>query len=146
MNTGMNTERVKTPAMTRFVKLSVGLLLAGAVLSALLIGAMLQWGELADGATFIINGDQVSLTDMRAGHWLLALGGVLLATVIVLVVVPFAVIVPLLCAALGISVALLALLGVAALLLSPLLLLVWIVGRLSRSPSSARQPGATMGA
>jgi hypothetical protein len=132
--------------MNRFLKVSAGLLLAGAVLSALLVGAALQSGELVDGATFVINGEQLSFTDMHLGHGLLALGGILLALVVVLLVVPFAVIVPLLCAALGIAVVLFAVLGVAALLLSPLLLLVWIVWRLARGPSAARGSGATIGA
>jgi hypothetical protein len=132
--------------MNRFVKVSAWLLLAGVVVSVLLLAAALQWGELVDGASFVIDGEQLSLTDMHGGHWLLALGGILLALIVVLLVVPFAVIVPLLCAALGIAVALFAVLGVAALLLSPLLLLVWIVRRLARGPSAARGSGATMGA
>ena len=130
----------------RILKLCAALLLAGVVLSALLIAAALQTRELVDGAGFVINGEQLSFNDMHGGHWLLAFGGILLALVVVLLVVPFAVIVPLLCAALGIALALCALLGVAALLLSPLLLLVWVVWRLARGPSAARGPGATMSA
>ena len=137
---------MNSPRMNRFLKVCGGLLLAGAVLSALLIVAVLQFGELVDGASFTINGEDLSFNGMHGGHWLLALGGILLAMIVVLLVVPFAVIVPLLCAALGIAIALFAVLGVAALLLSPLLLLVWIVWRLARSPSAARGPGATMGA
>jgi hypothetical protein len=137
---------MNSPGMNRFLKLSAGLLLAGAVLTALLVGAALQSGELVDGATFVINGEPLSFTDMHMGHGLLALGGVLLAMIVVLLVVPIALIVPLLCAALGITVALLAVLGVAALLLSPLLLLVWIAWRLARGRSATRGPGATIGA
>jgi hypothetical protein len=137
---------MNSPRLNRFLKLSAGLLLAGAVLSALLIGAALQSGELVDGATFVINGEQLSFTDMHMGHGLLALGGILLAMLVVLLVVPIAVIVPMLCAALGITVALFAVLGVVALLLSPLLLLVWIAWRLVRGRSATRGPGATIGA
>lgn len=137
---------MNSPRLNRFLKVSAGLLLAGAVLSALLIGAALQSGELIDGATFVINGEQLSFADMHLGHGLLALGGVLLAMLVVLLVVPIAVIVPLLCAALGIAVALFVVLGLAAVLLSPLWLLVWIVWRLARSPAAARGPGATIGA
>ena len=132
--------------MNRFIKTSLWLLLAGAVLSALLIAAVVQWAPPLDGATLDIDGEQFTLTQLQGGEWLLALGGVLLAMVVVLLVVPVAVIVPLLCAALGIAVALFAVLGVAALLLSPLLLGVWIVWRLARGPASPTRPGATIGA
>ena len=132
--------------MNRFIKTSLWLLLAGAVLSALLIAAVVQWAAPLDGATLSINGEQFTLTQLQGGEWLLALGGVVLAMLVVLLVVPFAVIVPLLCAALGIAVALFVVLGVAALLLSPLLLVVWIVWRLARGPVSPARPGATMGA
>ena len=132
--------------MNRFIKTSLWLLLAGAVLSAVLIAAVVQWAAPLDGATLNINGEQFTLTQLQGGEWLLALGGVLLAMLVVLLVVPFAVIVPLLCAALGIAVALFVVLGVTALLLSPLLLVVWIVWRLARGPVSPTRPGATMGA
>ena len=131
--------------MNRFIKTSRWLLLAGAVLGALLIAAVVQWAPPLDGATLDIDGEQFTLTQLQGGEWLLAIGAVLLALVGVLLVVPFALIVPLLCAALGIAVAMCVLLGVAALLLSPLLLLAWIVWRLARSPSAPRGPGATMG-
>jgi hypothetical protein len=137
---------MKSPRLNPFLKATGWLLLAGAVVSALLLAAALQWGDLVDGASFTINGEQLTLNRMHGGHWLLAIGGILLAMIVMLLVVPFAVIVPLLFAALGITLALCVLLGVAALLLSPLLLLAWIVWRLTRSPSAARGPGATMGA
>ncbi|MDZ4360084.1 MAG: hypothetical protein U1B84_27335, partial [Variovorax sp.] len=130
----------------RLIKTSLWLLLAGAVLSALLVAGVLHWAAPLDGATLHINGEQFTFTQLQGGEWLLAIGAVLLALVVVLLIVPFALIVPLLCAALGIAVALCVLLGVAALLLSPLLLLAWIVWRLARSPSAARGSGATMGA
>ncbi len=132
--------------MNRFIKTSLWLLLAGAVLSALLVTAVMQWAPPLEGATLNIDGEQFTLTQLQGGEWLLALGGVLLAMVVVLLVVPIAVIVPLMCAALGIAVVLCVLLGVAALLLSPLLLGVWIVWRLARGPASATRPGATIGA
>ena len=132
--------------MNRFIKTSLWLLLAGAVMSALLIAAVVQWAPPLDGATLNIDGEQFTLTQLQGGEWLLALGGVLLAMVVVLLVVPVAVIVPLLCAALGIAVALFVVVGVAALLLSPLLLGVWIVWRLARGPASPARAGATIGA
>ncbi|MEQ1685239.1 MAG: hypothetical protein ABL916_16455 [Burkholderiaceae bacterium] len=137
---------MKSSRSIRFLKVTGWLLLAGAVASALLLAAALQWGELVDGASFTINGEQLTLNGMHGGHWLLAVGVILLAMIVVLLVVPFAVIVPLLCAAFGIAVAICVVLGVAALLLSPLLLLAWIVWRLTRSPSAGPGPGATIGA
>ncbi len=137
---------MKYPRLNRLLKLTGWLLLAGALASVLLIAAALQWGDLTEGASFVIDGEQVSLSGMHAGHWLLLIGGVTLALLVVLLVVPFAVIVPLLCAAFGIAVALCVVLGMAALLLSPLLLLGWIVWRLTRSPSATPRAGATIGA
>lgn len=132
--------------MNRFIKACLWLLLAGAVVSALLVAALMQWAAPLDGATLSINGEQFTFTRLQGGEWLLAVGAVLLAMLVVLLVVPFALIVPLLCAAFGIAVAVCVVLGVAALMLSPLLLLVWLVWRLARSPSAARGPGATIGA
>jgi hypothetical protein len=137
---------MKNPRSNRFLKAIGWLLLAGAVASALLLAAALQWGTLVDGASFTINGEQLTLNGMHGGHWLLAIGAMLLAMIVMLLVVPFAVIVPLLCAAFGIAVVLFVMLALAALLLSPPLLLVWIVWRLTRSPSAAPGPGATIGA
>lgn len=135
-----------SPRLNRCLKATGWLLLAGAVASALLLAAALQWGELVDGASFTVNGEQLTLSGMHGGYWLLAIGAILLAMIVVLLVVPFAVIVPLLCAAFGVAVALCVVLGLAALLLSPLLLLAWIVWRLTRSPSATPGPGATISA
>jgi hypothetical protein len=132
--------------MNRFIKACLWLLLAGAVVSALLVTALMQWAAPLDGATLSIDGEQFTFTRLQGGEWLLAVGAVLLAMLVVLLVVPFAVIVPLLCAAFGIAVAVCVVLGVAALLLSPLLLLLWLVWRLTRGPSAARGPGATISA
>jgi hypothetical protein len=142
----MNTQRSGAPRMARFVKLGAWLLLAGVLLSALLIGVAWQAGSPFDGAVLNIDGDSFALSEMHAGHGLLALGGVLLALIVVLLLLPFAVIVPLLCAAFGIAVALFAVLGVAALLLSPLLLFVWVLWRLARNPSPRAKGDATIGA
>ena len=122
--------------MNRFIKTSLWLLLAGAVLSALLVAAVMQWAAPLDGATLHIDGEQFTFTQLQGGEWLLAIGAVLLALVVVLLVVPFVVIVPLLCAALGIAVALCVLLGVAALLLSPLWLLLWWLRKRRTKPST----------
>ena len=136
--------------MTRFIKVGAWLLLAAAVLSVLLVAAVMQWGAPLDGAVINIDGEQLSLASLHSGEWLLALGGVMLALLVVLLVlllvVPIAVLVPVLIAALAIAVALFTVLGVAALLFSPLLLFGWVVWRLIRGPSRAAKPDATIGA
>ena len=141
---------MKSPRMNRFVKVSAWLLLAGAVLSVLLAAAVMQWAVPLDGAVINIDGEQLSLAPLHGGEWLLALGGVMLALIVVVLVlvlvVPIAVLVPVLIAALAIAVALFTVLGVAALLLSPLLLFGWVVWRLARGPSAAAKPDATIGA
>ena len=141
---------MKSQRMNRFIKVCAWLLLASAMLSVLLVAAMMQWATPLDGAVLNINGEQFTLAQLHGGQWLLVLGGVMLALLVVLlvllVVVPIMVLVPLLAAALVLAVALFTALGVAALLLSPLLLLVWIVWRVARGPSPAAQPAATMGA
>ena len=137
----MNNARMK-----RLIKTGAWLLLASAVLSALLIGAAVQWAAPFDAATIHIDGEQLMLTELQAGHGLLGIGAALLALIVVLLVVPFVVVVSLLGAALGIVVALCSVLGVTALLLAPILLLAWAVWRLVRGPSPATRPGATMSA
>jgi hypothetical protein len=128
--------------MNRFVKLALWLLVVGALLCTGLVVAALHWAMLPDNAVISINDESFTLAQLQGGQWLLVLGGVLLALIVVLLVVPFVVLVPLLCAALGIAIALCAVLGVLGLVFSPLLLLGWIVWRLARSPSN--KPAATM--
>jgi hypothetical protein len=98
---------------------------------------LVQWLRQAhDGWELVIDGERIVRHDLGAGQVLLVLGGVLLAALIVLLVVPLAVGVGLLGAALGVGVALLALLAVAALALSPLwlpVLLLWLVLRRTRA-------------
>ncbi len=62
----------------------------------------------------------------------------LAAVVVVVLVVPFAVLIPLLVAAFAIGAALLAVLGVMALAFSPFLLLVWLVWRVARRDKPQR--------
>ncbi len=140
----MNSQPMSKPRMSRWVKVSGWLLLAGAVLSALLITAALQSGALVDGASIVVNGKQLSLDGLHGGQRLLALGGMLLALVAMLLVIPFAMMLSLLCAALGIALALCAVLGVTVLLLSPLLLVVWVVWRLARGRAATHGPDAVV--
>jgi hypothetical protein len=89
-----------------------------------------------------INGSELPLAELHAGHWLLGMMGLGIAAVVVVVVVPLALLMglamPLLMLALGLSLGLLALLGVGALMLSPLLLLalllLWLARKSRRPP------------
>lgn len=115
-------------------------LLAGVALAALLgIGAEIA-GAIADagrdGVQVLIDGDawhgtwQLRLDD--PWQWLLLIGGAALALVIIAIVVPLAVLAALAATALGVTLALGAVLLVLALVLSPLwlvLLLLWLALR-----------------
>jgi hypothetical protein len=137
--------------MTRLFKTLGWTALAALVLGAVLVATVAALVGSLDATTIQINGEPVALAQLGAGHWLVAVAGVALALAIVLVVVPFAVLLPLALVALvviGVLVAALgALAGVAALVFSPLLLLlaaVWLVWRLLRStgPKTDAGPGA----
>ncbi|HEY6086873.1 MAG TPA: hypothetical protein VIV84_03960 [Burkholderiaceae bacterium] len=96
-----------------------------AVLAAMGVAAFLVWGLPQEIGRVTVNGHVLDLHGAHAGHWLLATLGVLLALTVILVVVPtvalLAMIVPLSLAAIGLTVAALAV----GLVLSPLLLLAW---------------------
>ena len=96
-----------------------------AVLAAMGVAAFLVWGLPHEIGQVTVNGHVLDLHGAHAGHWLLATLGVLLALTVILVVVPtvalLAMIVPLSLAAIGLTVAALAV----GLVLSPLLLLAW---------------------
>jgi hypothetical protein len=136
---------MKRTGLSGFLRVSLWLLLASAVLCTALVGAVMLWAAPFDGATLHVDGRQFSFSAPHGAEWLLALGGVLLAVLVLLVVVPVAVFVPLLLILLAMVVALGTVLGVLALLASPLLLLGWALWRLTRSPPSPPGAGATMG-
>ena len=83
-----------------------------------------------------VNGNELPLAELHAGHWVLGTLGLGVAAVVVVVVVPLALLLglamPLLMLALGLSLGLMALLGVGALMLSPLLVIVLLLVWLSR--------------
>lgn len=110
------------------------------VLVALAIGAFLVWGlpELVPaGSAIVVDGERFELSDMQPvhpGHWLMASMGVLVAAAVIVVVVPLVVLLsvglPLLLGALGVALALLAL----ALVMSPLILLLWWLWKEPKTP------------
>ena len=83
-----------------------------------------------------VNGNELQLAELHAGHWVLGTLGLGVAAVVIVVVVPLALLLglamPLLMLALGLSLGLMALLGVGALMLSPLLVIVLLLVWLSR--------------
>jgi hypothetical protein len=125
------------------VKLSWATLIA-TLLVALALGAFLVWGLpelLPAGSAIVVDGERFELSSLQPahpGHWLMASMGILVTAAVIVVVVPLVVVLsiglPLLLGAFGVAVALLAL----ALVMSPLILLLWW---LWRSPKKA--PNAT---
>ncbi len=121
--------------------LLAGLVLLGALAAAAMATAWLGLSDAAQHGLHVqIDGDDWNSAfadgDRLQAHWGLALAGVILALtavfVVVTVVVPTAVLLALLAAALGIGVVLLAVLAVAAVVLSPLwalALLLWLALR-----------------
>lgn len=132
----------------------IGLAFAAGVLLVVLlvVGAIWSAGVL-DSGSITIDGDTV-LAGLDAGGWLMAIGGLTLAALIVAFVVPIAVLVPLAIVGVVLFGVLVALAGVVAavvsLVCSPLLLIaaaVWLVWRLlrrERGAGSAPGGGATM--
>lgn len=115
---------------TSLVRLSWAALIA-TLLTALALGAFLVWGLpelLPTGSAVVIDGERFELSQLQPahpGHWLMASMGVLVAAAVIVVVVPLVVLLsvglPLLLGAFGVAVALLAL----ALVMSPLIVLLW---------------------
>ncbi|HWH84088.1 MAG TPA: hypothetical protein VNU71_17800 [Burkholderiaceae bacterium] len=136
--------------MKTFLKL-IGLAFAAGVLLVVLLVAGAVWtsGSLEPGS-ISLDGDTL-VSGLGIGEWLMAIGGLTLAALIVALIVPIAVLVPL--AILGVVLVgvLVALAGVVAVVCSPLLLFaaaVWLVWRLlrrGRRDGSAPGGGATIG-
>ncbi len=120
----------------RKLTLFFSLLIAAMVLLlAMGVAAFLLWGLPQAVGTVTVNGVPVDLHGAHAGHWALATLGVLLAMLILAVVLPLVAVislaVPLVVAALGLLVGATAV----ALVLSPLILLVWwLVKRNAKPP------------
>jgi hypothetical protein len=131
---------IKALGWTLVVGLALSVAIVLAVISA--IGPM-------DPTVIQLDGAPLTLAEFHAGHWLVAVGAVMLALVvtllIVLLVVPVAVLVPLAVVALVLAGALILVAGIAALAFSPLIVcaaLVWLIWRLARG--RAPKTGATI--
>jgi len=114
------------------------MLLLGVVLVAALVAACL-WGAPLDHTVINIDGETLDLAQWQGGDALACLGGLAIGALVLLVVVPFAVFLPLLVVGVLLAVVLAVvgatLAGVAALVFSPLFLVaavVWLIWRLVR--------------
>ena len=139
--------------MTRVFKTLGWTMLVGLLLAAVLVASIVAMVGPLDSTQIQINGEPLVLAHLGAAHWLAAVAGVALALLIVLLVVPFALLLPLAIDALvligELVVALGAVAGVAALVFSPLILLagaVWLIWRLVRNdgPKNDAKADATM--
>ena len=141
--------------MNRAIKTLGWTLLVGVGLCLLLVAGIAALAGAFDAAPVIeINGDTVTFAQMGVGDSLAALVGIGVALLVVLLVVPVAVLVPLLLVAVllvGVGAGVLLILaGAAALVCSPLILLVgvvWLIVRLARGGSGSKaraQAGATI--
>lgn len=135
------------------IRIAIGLLCTGLVL-AVLAAAVGGWALMNDGlpgasALVEIDGERIEVAQLGIGGALLAIGGVTLALLVVAVVVPSALLLAFGMVALALVVTCGALLGVAALLLAPLLLplgLGWWLWRRSRRPAAPAAGDGTIGA
>lgn len=129
-----------------WVLLGLFVLVAALVVLAI-VGAVAtidEWG--GSGVTIAIDDETLVLPALHGGTLVAALFGVAIAVVVALVVVPLALLAAFGAAALGIAGALIALVGVAALAASPLLLvvaLVWWGLRAARKAPAAPAPSSS---
>ena len=119
------------PSLRRTLRVALGLMLLAILLVSASIAAFLVWGLPELLGTITID-DQVLAAPGGAhvGHWLIATAGVLIAALTVLLIVPVAIVLGVLAAAIGLAAA-----------LSPLLLAgvlaVWLWRRSAARPAQA---------
>jgi len=87
-------------------------------------------------AVIRIDGDQIAFADLHA-HPLAAMLAGIVGALVAVVVVQLAICVPLLAVVFGLACALIAIAGAAAIVLSPLLLVGWILWRVARPARTA---------
>ncbi|QPF72045.1 hypothetical protein G8A07_03255 [Roseateles sp. DAIF2] len=135
--------------MKRFLK---AILLLSLLLTVLAVaGGFAIWHELVaqPGISVSVNGEDLGLHELHAMHWSGLLFGGLVTALVLLVVLPLALVLglglPLLIVASLLGVALLAMVGVGGLLLSPLLLaglLLWVLLRRRKTPEKPQGAAA----
>ena len=118
--------------MNRLLKTVLAIVAVGLMLSLAGIAALvLTASEPLANAVLSINDHDIVLSGLSGNLPALALVGLAMAVVLV-VVVPCAVVVPLLAIGIGLAFGVLAIVATTALLLSPLLLIGWVIWRLAR--------------
>ena len=118
--------------MNRLLKTLAAIVAIGLVLSVAGIAAIvLTAGEPLGRAVLSINDHDIVLSGLSGSLPALALVGLVLAVVFT-VVVPCAIVVPLLVIGLGLALGVLAIVAATALLLSPLWLIGWLIWRATR--------------
>jgi hypothetical protein len=135
------TPHTPRSGLRTFVRLVFGAAALLLVLTAVVFALWWMVGAPHESISVIIDEDSITIPGSAGGEWLLALGGLLLALLVVLVVVPLALLVglgvPAVLTVFGLAIGLLCL-GVAiAVLCSPVLLpvlLVWWLVRRDRRP------------
>jgi hypothetical protein len=125
--------------MTRWVFrafMAVGVL---AAVCSLALGAVVVWVVPEHLGAVSIDGQAIDLTHAHAGHWLLASLVILIAMIVVLMVVPIVALVATLVPLLGAGLAIVMALAIAAVVMSPLILLGWWLWKQASKP--ATMPG-----
>ncbi|MEO7151891.1 MAG: hypothetical protein ABIX46_09325 [Burkholderiaceae bacterium] len=136
--------------MSRALRILFGFTVTLLLLGALAVAAVIAYAHTAgsfDPIVLRIDGEAFELGGLSTGTVIagvIALGvALLLALAVALLAVPLAVLLPLLALALPVGLALLLATGTVALVLSPLLFVVWLLWRLVRGAPRERGP-ATM--
>jgi hypothetical protein len=104
---------------------------------SLVLGALIVWVLPQHVGSLVIDGESIALGPGHAGHWLLASLVILLASIVLMVVVPLVATAALLAPFLGLALAAVIVAGVFAVPLLPLVLLAWWIWRRSRRRASA---------
>jgi hypothetical protein len=128
--------------MNRLLKTLAAIVAIGLVLSLAGIAAIvLTAGEPLGRAVLSINDHDIVLSGLSGNLPALALAGLVMAVVFA-VVVPCAIVVPLLVIGLGLALGVLAIVAATALLLSPLWLIGWLIWRVARPARPVRVTAA----
>jgi hypothetical protein len=125
--------------MRRALGWTVGVVLLLAALLSLLIGAVLVFELPQHVGSISIDGHDYAIHDLTSGHWLVASAGVFVAMVVILVLIPVVLLIALLAPLLAISAVAIPTLAIAALVVAVFVWpIVWLVRRLSSSPSPSK--------
>lgn len=121
--------------MNRYVRIVIALALLGVAIAVLGIAGLIALaGDSLGHAVVSVDGNQVTLASLHGSGVLLA-GLAFVVLIALALVLPFAIVVPLLAVALALAFAFVAIVGTLAFALSPLILLallVWLIWRIAR--------------